>query len=1550
MANVGLRFVSQTIIRVATLLLLVSPGTFSQAIYVPNFTTSTVSGFVMNPSTGALAAIRGFPVTTGTSPIQALIHPSGKFLYVLNSGSGDITLFSITAPSGALAILPCPNCDAPSPTGMAVDPAGESLFVTSLASAIITPYRVNPTTGALIKGAAVAAASGSKLVSPVVDPSGRYLYVADSNVGRIFGYLIAGASLTSVPGSPFFSAAGVSSLAASRTAVFAANQLSGDVSMYQLGPAGTLTRTGIPLPTGGNPTSVAVDPSGSFVYVANQIQLVALNTSPNGPYPLTYLRAYNAGTVPSFTTVEPEGNFVYLVNSVSNDISGFSISAGGTLIPAGAASTTGSSGSRILTVRHIGDTTAISVTPGSNTAPYGTPITIKGVIRNTAHPGTIPSGSVVLSVNDVSVPNGTAALDAAGAFSLVLNASAQYLPLGSNVIQFSYSPGTGFEAPSPVRMSYTVTQALPTFTISPPLNAIAGKPASLVVSAAQVGGRYPTGFVNLSVDGTVAGTAVPLTNGAASVTYTASTGSHSVTATYTGDSWFLPATAAPVKFIAKRITSTVVTATSKLVSFGQDLVLTATVSAAGDAIAGTIDFFDDGASLNPAPLPITAGQAQFTAHSLRVGAHSITVRYSGDVTSLSSDNTASPLTITVQPAPTNVSSPQFSGTAVYGPLTFSVGVVPSISGSVIPSGSVSLNDNATSLAKSALVNGAAIFTVSLNAGTHALTAAYSGDTNYQAAISTPMSLVVAKATPSLTVRSVPDSPVSGQTVRLIASLGGSAPATGTVVFYDSGVKINSDPIPFVSGQASFSYTANGTGIRRISAIYSGDANCNSVNTADSPLVFTVSPASTITSTPTTSGTKVFGQPLTLTASVTVAAPGSGAPSGTLTFRDGAVALGTAPLQAGVASLTTSAIATGDHTISAVYGGGTNFAGSTSATLPFIEDKSPTLIILNAAQTPTSTVLKASVSGSPPATPGGSVQFFNGTSLLGNAPLLVASGSLSATLSLGAFSGIVTAVYAGDSNFQSSTSAPISITVAPRLATSLAMQVTPTPATIGQSITCTVGLSWSGAPTPAGSVQLTADGNPIAEYPARGQVAFTPTLAAGNHLLVASYTGDSTYLPSSVRSTLVVSRNPAGILLTAGTGIAVFGQSVTVTAKMSIPSDRSIAPPAGKITFVEGATVLVDASLVNGVAIATLPTLEPGFHQITAVYAGDNNWDLAASNAVSVTVAKTPTALEISVTPDTLDRGGMSLAAKLVVNTQGAGAPSGSVRFVEAVTGRVLAAVPLNGTTAAVSLPAGLMPNTVIAIYPGDARFADSRSASETKFSVVNAASYANIGFAADQIVTVFCPDLTSETLASSTLPLPFQLGGVTVDLIDSAAAIHHALLFYLSPGQLSYLMPSDMPPGPVTLRIASPPAALVSAVIRVAAVSPGLFAANANGEGPASAQIIRVHPDGTQDAPEDTAAYDAAAKTWTSIPIAPAANGDDLYLVLYATGMRHHSTPATVTANGQSLSALYAGRQPTFFGLDQVNALLPPALQRGRLDLSIAADGSTSNTVTLVFQ
>src|SRR5262249_13789053 len=173
---------------------------------------------------------------------------------------------------------------------------------------------------------------------------------------------------------------------------------------------------------------------------------------------------------------------------------------------------------------------------------------------------------------------------------------------------------------------------------------------------------------------------------------------------------------------------------------------------------------------------------------------------------------------------------------------------------------------------------------------------------------------------------------------------------------------------------------------------------------------------------------------------------------------------------------------------------------------------------------------------------------------------------------------------------------------------------------------------------------------------------------------------------------------------------------------------------------------------------------------------------------------------------------------------------------------------------------------------------------------------------------------------------------------------------FFSMSQTSFLVPGDIALGPATVRIVSLSRILISAAVSIRRVSPGLLSANSNGRGPAAAQIIRVHPDGSQEPAEPTAAYNPSTREWIPVAIEPASGGDDLLLVLYGTGVRRHSAPVLVTINGLSVSASYAGPDTANPGIDQIRVLLPRSLQQGTTDVLITVEGTSSNSVTLSFR
>lgn len=183
--------------------------------------------------------------------------------------------------------------------------------------------------------------------------------------------------------------------------------------------------------------------------------------------------------------------------------------------------------------------------------------------------------------------------------------------------------------------------------------------------------------------------------------------------------------------------------------------------------------------------------------------------------------------------------------------------------------------------------------------------------------------------------------------------------------------------------------------------------------------------------------------------------------------------------------------------------------------------------------------------------------------------------------------------------------------------------------------------------------------------------------------------------------------------------------------------------------------------------------------------------------------------------------------------------------------------------------------------------------------------------------------------------------GPAVAVSDSAGSEQPAALVYVSPTQINLVMPAAIAPGPATLTVSLPDGRSASASLTVEAVSPGIFTAGATGSGAAAAQAVRVAPSGAQTIEN---LFDAAG----AVPVDFGADGDRVVLVLYGTGIRGRSALAAVTVKigDTDLPAQYAGPQPDFAGLDQVNVELPRSLAgRGVTAITLGVDGKAATPV-----
>ena len=183
---------------------------------------------------------------------------------------------------------------------------------------------------------------------------------------------------------------------------------------------------------------------------------------------------------------------------------------------------------------------------------------------------------------------------------------------------------------------------------------------------------------------------------------------------------------------------------------------------------------------------------------------------------------------------------------------------------------------------------------------------------------------------------------------------------------------------------------------------------------------------------------------------------------------------------------------------------------------------------------------------------------------------------------------------------------------------------------------------------------------------------------------------------------------------------------------------------------------------------------------------------------------------------------------------------------------------------------------------------------------VSAASFAADRLAAEQIVAVFGNNLASATASAMSLPLPTTLGGTSVRITDSKGVEHLAGLFFVSSGQINYLLPAGLAEGIARVSITANGKTSIG-LIDVAPVAPSLFTANSDGRGLPAAVMLRVRADGSQIY-EPVARFDAAQNRFVAVPIEFGDAGDQLFLLLYGTGLRQ--------SKGRTIKATVGGLTP----------------------------------------
>lgn len=226
---------------------------------------------------------------------------------------------------------------------------------------------------------------------------------------------------------------------------------------------------------------------------------------------------------------------------------------------------------------------------------------------------------------------------------------------------------------------------------------------------------------------------------------------------------------------------------------------------------------------------------------------------------------------------------------------------------------------------------------------------------------------------------------------------------------------------------------------------------------------------------------------------------------------------------------------------------------------------------------------------------------------------------------------------------------------------------------------------------------------------------------------------------------------------------------------------------------------------------------------------------------------------------------------------------------------------------------------------------------------VSAASY-NGELSSESIAVAFGENLASGTIAATSLPLPTTLGGVTVKVKDSADVERDAPLFFVSQGQINYMVPAGASLGPASVTVVKDGRVIANGLVPVTASAPGVFTADSSGQGAPAAVALRVR--GQEQILEPLYQYDAQLQRFVPTPIDLGPEGEEVFLILFGTGFRSSSVTAII--GEENADVLFAGGLAGLAGLDQANIRLPRTLAgKGIVSVLLTADNRSANPVTI---
>lgn len=590
-----------------------------------------------------------------------------------------------------------------------------------------------------------------------------------------------------------------------------------------------------------------------------------------------------------------------------------------------------------------------------------------------------------------------------------------------------------------------------------------------------------------------------------------------------------------------------------------------------------------------------------------------------------------------------------------------------------PTGTVTFTDGATTLGIGVVAGGAAALGVSnLAIGSHSLGARYSGDTDNAASDATTVVHGVNSVPTTTSVTSNINPSTYNGSVTLKATVVGSSPS-GTVTFKEGATPLGSSTLTGTGDTrtATFSLSTLGVGSRLITAAYAGNVSNASSNSGD--YTQTVNKANSSVS------FYANRNPSNSTENVGYIATVTGvAPTGTVTFMDGATALGTVNLTGGSgntrsARLDSTTLVQGSHSLTAVYSGDGNNNTSTSSAYNQTVNKINPVTVL----TPSQGIATAESYSCFRLNNFNGGQCFSSCQNLASALLATFGGNT--RLCYGTAPKIV---YICDDTHSSVPCVNVDYNTTPAIAATASLPQTVTlTATIANSVSPTGSVTFKDGTTTLGTATVSGG---TASYVASN-------LSVGSHTFSAVYSGDANNQPRTGQLSMVTAKEMTSVGLTTSVNPSTGGQSLNATATVTATTTLT-----GSILFKDGATSLMTAPVSGSSAQAVL-MLQPGGHSLTAVYSGDSTHAGSTSSALMQTVSTAATSLTLTVGAAVATAGQNVTLSARVNDSYSA---MGTVTFTD--SGTTLGTATVSGGAASLSLNnLALGTHTLSAAYSGD---------------------------------------------------------------------------------------------------------------------------------------------------------------------------------------------------------------------------------------------------------